>query len=71
MLVLTRKNGESIEIGDQITITVVKVSGNQVRLGIEAPKDVGIRRSEIKDMLIARSVLETTAAQMHECAIVQ
>ena len=47
MLVLTRKVGESIAIGDGITLAVVKIDGNRVRLGIEAPRDVLIRRDEI------------------------
>jgi carbon storage regulator CsrA len=46
MLVLTRKCGEAVEIGDNIEITVVKISGNQVRLGIEAPRSLSIRRPE-------------------------
>ena len=47
MLVLSRKEGQSIQIGDNITITVTRVGGNQVRLGIEAPMETPIRRSEI------------------------
>lgn len=47
MLVLTRKRMEQIVIGSEIRITVVKLEGNQVRLGIEAPADVGILRSEL------------------------
>lgn len=47
MLVLTRKRGEQIEIAGQIRVTVVGVQGNRVRLGIEAPDHVSIRRGEI------------------------
>ncbi len=47
MLVLTRKMGESVTIGDQIRIKVVEMKGNQVRLGIEAPNDLRIYREEI------------------------
>jgi len=47
MLLLTRKRGESIFIGDQITVTVVKIRDNSVQLGIEAPKDVKIVREEL------------------------
>ncbi len=47
MLILTRRSGESITIGDDIKIQVVEVKGRQVRLGIEAPKDCPIHREEI------------------------
>jgi len=47
MLVLTRKKGQSIIIGDNIEITIVEVFGDQVRLGIQAPKEVSIHRKEI------------------------
>lgn len=47
MLVLTRKLSEKIQVGDNITISVLKVKGNTVRLGIEAPRDVHIKRGEL------------------------
>lgn len=47
MLVLTRKKGESIVIGDSIEITISEISGEQVRIGIKAPKDITIHRKEI------------------------
>ena len=47
MLILTRKEGESINIGNNITITVLGVSGKQVRIGTSAPKDVQVHREEI------------------------
>lgn len=47
MLVLTRKVGESIRINDDISITIVKIQGNRVRIGVEAPSNVRIVRSEI------------------------
>jgi carbon storage regulator len=47
MLVLTRKLGESIEIGDGVTLTVIEIKGHRVRLGIEAPLSVPILRSEL------------------------
>ena len=49
MLVLSRKTGESLQIGERIKITVVKLSGNRVRIGIDAPHDVHIRREELED----------------------
>jgi carbon storage regulator len=48
MLVLSRKSGESIVIGDDIRVTVVAVEGNRLRLGIEAPRECRILRGEIK-----------------------
>lgn len=47
MLILTRRLGESVIIGDDVTITVLGVKGNQVRLGIDAPKSVSVHREEI------------------------
>ncbi len=47
MLVLSRRIGEKIEIGNGITVTVLRVTGKSVRIGIEAPESVSIRRSEI------------------------
>jgi carbon storage regulator len=47
MLILTRKVGESINIGDDITVTILGVQGLQVRLGINAPKNVSVHREEI------------------------
>ena len=47
MLVLTRKIGEKVMIGDDVTVTVLGMFGNHVRLGITAPKNVGVHREEI------------------------
>jgi len=47
MLILTRRIGETLMIGDDVTITVLGVKGNQVRLGINAPKNVSVHREEI------------------------
>lgn len=47
MLILTRRVGESLMIGDDVTITVLGVKGNQVRIGVNAPKDVAVHREEI------------------------
>lgn len=47
MLILTRRLGETIVIGDEITVSILGVQGNQVRLGINAPKDTSVHRLEI------------------------
>ena len=47
MLILTRRVGEAVMIGNEVTITVLGVKGNQVRIGINAPKDVAVHREEI------------------------
>ena len=51
MLILTRKLGERITIGDDISITLLEVSGSQVKLGIEAPKEVSIHLQEIYERI--------------------
>ena len=49
MLVLSRKLTESIHIGDSVVVTVLEIRGNKVRLGIDAPKEVHVLRSELQD----------------------
>lgn len=62
MLVLSRKLGEKIVIGDQIVVTVVKIDRNQIRLGIEAPQDVAVYREEIAPRRPARPPLADAVA---------
>jgi carbon storage regulator len=47
MLILTRRVGECLKVGDAVSVTVLGVKGNQVRIGIDAPKDVAVHREEI------------------------
>ena len=52
MLILTRKVGESVLIGENISITVLSVRGNQVKLGVQAPKEVSVHREEIYQRIL-------------------
>ncbi len=54
MLVLSRKKNESIIISDTITVTVIEIRGDKVRLGIEAPKDVTVHRQEVYEAIHAQ-----------------
>ena len=51
MLILTRRVGETVMIGDKVTVTVLGVKGNQVRIGVDAPRDVAVHREEIFDRI--------------------
>lgn len=53
MLILTRRVGETLMIGDDVVVNVLGVKGNQVRIGVEAPKDVAVHREEIYDRIQA------------------
>jgi carbon storage regulator len=62
MLILTRRVGESLMVGDEVTITVLGVKGNQVRIGVNAPKDVGVHREEIYQRIQREKVMKLEAA---------
>ncbi len=64
MLILTRRVGETVVIGDDVTVTVLGVKGNQVRLGVNAPREVAVHREEIFER-IKRERAKEEAAQPH------
>jgi carbon storage regulator len=70
MLNLTRFPTESIQIGDHITVTILGVNGNQVRLGIDAPKDVAVLREEVRERMAGQQsgVAESRAVEQARAA---
>ncbi len=63
MLVLTRKVEESITIGSKITVSVLEIKGSQVRLGINAPRDIPVNRTEIYDSILRENIQASKAPQ--------
>ena len=63
MLILTRRIGESLVIGDDVVVTVLGVRGHQVRLGVDAPKDVSVHREEIYQRIQGEQNTNTPASE--------
>ncbi len=59
-LILTRRIGESLVIGDEVTVRVLSVKGNQVRLGVDAPRTVAVHREEIAERIRAELALQAS-----------
>lgn len=64
MLILTRKLGESIAIGDEVKVTLIDVQGRQVKIGVTAPKDVQIHRQEIYEKIQVENYRASTTSEM-------
>ena len=63
MLILTRRVGETLMIGDDVTVTVLGVKGSQVRIGVNAPREISVHREEIYERIKAEQLAEQQAGQ--------
>ncbi len=66
MLILTRRVGESLMIGDDVNVTVLGIRGNQVRIGVNAPKDVAVHREEIYDRIQKEQSEDSSSSEASE-----
>jgi carbon storage regulator len=71
MLVLSRKPGEALRIGDEVEITVVEVKGDMVRIGIQAPRDVQVWRKELWEAIVAENIAAAGEATVPEIPIIK
>lgn len=69
MLILTRRVGEAVVIGEEVTVTVLGVKGNQVRIGVNAPKSVSVHREEIFDRIKNEEQGSNSAPRVSEIAV--
>ena len=65
MLILTRKSGEAIRIGDHITLKVIEIRGNQVRIGIDAPRSLAVHREEIYALIQEQNKAATQSSPVN------
>lgn len=66
MLILTRRVGESLMVGDEVSVTVLGIRGNQVRIGVNAPKDIAVHREEIYERIQQEKADDASSSQVSD-----